>query len=122
LLTAGFAEGCGRPVGAVPGQVKAPQSEGPHKLLRNGAVMIRNPQDVLDAVFGAGVRAVADAERAALPPGQRALLEAIASGADTVAALTRTGVRTGELLPVLAELEMAGCVRREAGGRYVALG
>jgi DNA processing protein len=122
LLTADFAKRCGGTVGAVPGQVGAPQSAGPHMLLRKGAVMIQGPQDVLDAVFGAGVRAVAEAERAALAPQQRALLEAIISGEDTIAALTRAGVAAGELLPALAELEMAGCVRREAGGKYVSLG
>ena len=122
LLTADFAKRCGRTVGAVPGQVGASQSVGPHMLLRDGATMIQGPQDVLDAVFGAGVRAVAEAERAALAPQQRALLEAIISGADTIAALTRAGVAAGELLQELAELEMAGCVRREAGGKYVALG
>jgi DNA processing protein len=122
LLTADAAKRCGRAVGAVPGQVGVPQSAGPHQLLRDGAVMIQGPQDVLDAVFGAGVRAVAEAERAALAPRQRALLEAIVAGADTIAALTRTGVAAGELLQGLAELEMAGCVRREAGGKYIALG
>jgi DNA processing protein len=122
LLTTDFAKRCGRTVGAVPGLVGAPQSAGPHMLLRDGAVMIQGPQDVLDAVFGAGARAVAEAERAALAPQQRALLEAIVSGADTIAALTRAGVAAGVLLPALAELEMAGCVRREAGGKYVALG
>jgi predicted Rossmann fold nucleotide-binding protein DprA/Smf involved in DNA uptake len=84
--------------------------------------MIQGPQDVLDGVFGAGVRAVAEAERAALAPQHRALLDAIAAGADTIAALTRERIAAGELLQALAELEMAGCVRREAGGKYVTLG
>lgn len=122
LLTAGFAKRCGITVGAVPGQVGASQSAGPHMLIRDGAVMIQGPQDVLDALFGAGVRAVAEAERTALAPQQRALLEAIISGVDTIAALTRAGVSGGQLLPELAELEMAGCVRRATGGKYVPLG
>ena len=53
------------------------QSEGPHELLRGGAALIRNPQDVLDALFGAGNRAILDPGLNGLRDEQRALLEAI---------------------------------------------
>jgi hypothetical protein len=52
---------------------------------------------------------------------QRAVLDAIRSGADTLAALTTGGVAGGAALTLLAELELAGCVRRSAGGRYVVI-
>jgi len=119
LSTAAFARGLGRPVGAVPGAVSVGQSEGPNQLLAVGAVMIRDAQDVLNAVFGAGVRDAESAGRAGLGSGQVALLEAIANGADTAGALTRAGVGGRHMLVILAELELAGCVRRAAGGRYI---
>jgi DNA processing protein len=102
----------------VPGSVLVPQSEGPHKLLIQGAVLVRGPQDVLDAVCGAGARKAADPTVAALSAECRAVLEAMHRGADTVAELSRATVGGGQLLAVLAELELAGCVRRVAGGRY----
>ncbi|HEX3801575.1 MAG TPA: DNA-processing protein DprA [Solirubrobacteraceae bacterium] len=117
--TVRFARRLGDRVGAVPGAVTVSQSELPNRLLAERAVVIRDAQDVLDAVFGAGMRDAASADRAALNAEQLALLEAIASGADTVAALSRTGVGGGEMLVTLAELELAGCVRRAAGGRYL---
>jgi predicted Rossmann fold nucleotide-binding protein DprA/Smf involved in DNA uptake len=97
----------------------ASQSEGPHDLLRDGGLLVRNPQDVLDAVCGLGVRAAVDPVVAALSDEQRVVLEAIRSGTDTMAELSRTGVADGRLLTVLAGLELAGCLRRAAGGRYV---
>lgn len=119
LNTARLARQVGSRVGAVPGSVLASQSEGPHDLLRDGGLLVRNPQDVLDAVCGLGVRAAVDPVVAALSDEQRVVLEAIRSGTDTMAELSRTGVADGRLLTVLAGLELAGCLRRAAGGRYV---
>lgn len=119
LNTATATRGVGSRVGAVPGSVLLAQSEGPHELLRGGAALIRNPQDVLDALFGAGNRAILDPGLNGLRGEQRALLEAIRSGADTLAALASRGGEGADALTLLAELELAGCVRRATGGRYV---
>jgi DNA processing protein len=119
LHTAQAARNVGSRLGAVPGSVLVAQSEGPHQLLRQGAALIRNPQDVLDALFGAGQRAVLDPSLNGLRAEQRALLEAIRSGADTLAALANRGGEGADALILLAELELAGCVRRATGGRYV---
>ncbi|MDE3130490.1 MAG: DNA-protecting protein DprA [Acidobacteriota bacterium] len=119
LRTAEFAQMLGCRLGAVPGSVLVPQSEGPHDLLLKGAALIRSPQDVLDAVCGVGERALFDPARSGLSDAQRAVFAAIRGGADTVAALDRAGSGGGALLMVLAELELAGCVRRATGGRYV---
>jgi predicted Rossmann fold nucleotide-binding protein DprA/Smf involved in DNA uptake len=108
-------------VGAVPGSVLARQSEGPHGLLRGGALLIRNGQDALDAVCGVGVRQAQEPAGALLRPPQRALLEAIRAGAQTPEEILRLGVvgDAGDALAALAELELVGCIRRAAGGRYV---
>jgi DNA processing protein len=121
LSTARFARRIRSPLGAVPGAVTLTQSEAPNQLLAERAAVIRDAQDVLDAVFGAGIRDAASAERASLKPEQLELLEMIAAGADTLGALARVGVRGDEALVRLAELELAGCVRRGAGGKYVVL-
>ena len=118
LRTARLAREVGCRLGAVPGSVLVPQSEGPHKLLSEGALLISSPQDVLDAVCGIGVRRAVDPAVAALSAEARAVLDAIGRGADTVGELSRAIADAGVLLAVLAELELAGCVRRVAGGRY----
>lgn len=119
LNTARLARSVGCRLGAVPGSVLVPQSEGPHGLLREGAVLIRSAQDALDAVFGAETRELLDPVLNGLRTEQRAVLKAIQSGADTLALLAGRGVAGGDVLMLLAELELAGCVRRVTGGRYV---
>lgn len=118
LLTAGFARSLGRPVGAVPGRVTAPLCHGPNALLAAGAYVVRGPQDVLDQLFGAGVRLAPAGEKPELAPELRVLLAAIADGHDTSGALERAGFPAEHGLAALASLELAGYVRREAGGRF----
>ena len=50
LITAGVAADLGRDLGAVPGPVTSRASAGPNKLLAGGACMVRDAQDVLDAM------------------------------------------------------------------------
>jgi DNA processing protein len=118
LLTARSASALGRTVGAVPGRVTSSLASGPNGLLADGARIIRGPQDVLDELFGAGVRNVALDRKPDLAPELRALLVAIGDGHDTAAALARAGLAPEAGLAALASLELAGYVRRRAGGRF----
>jgi DNA processing protein len=54
LITADLAAELGRDLGAVPGPVNARASVGPNELLAGGACVVRDGQDVLDAMLGAG--------------------------------------------------------------------
>jgi DNA processing protein len=118
LLTAGYARSLGRPVGAVPGRVTSPLSNGPNGLLAAGAYAVRGPQDVLDRLFGAGVRRAPTLQKPELAPELRILLAAIEDGHDTAGALERAGFPAERGLTALASLELAGYVRREPGGRF----
>lgn len=118
LVTTRVARELWRPVGAVPGRVTSPQADGPNALLARGARLVRGPQDVLDHLFGAGVRRAAQVRRE--PPSElRPLLAAIAEGNDTAAALARAGFGPAQGLAALAALELEGYVRRGAGGRFM---
>jgi DNA processing protein len=118
LVTARHAAALGRRVGAVPGRITSPQSGGPNGLLAVGAAVVRDAQDVLDALFGAGVRRAGAAPRAELEPEQERLLDAVASGHDTMDALARAGIEPAAALVALAALEIGGHIRREPGGRF----
>ena len=118
LLTAGFAQSLGRPVGAVPGRITSSQSTGPNGLLAAGARIVRGPQDVLDALFGAGSRTAPARQRPPLEADLWRLLAAIGEGHDTAAALARSGLSPAVGLAALAALELGGYVRREPGGRF----
>jgi DNA processing protein len=117
LLHARLAGAAGTIVAAVPGRVSAPAARGPHTLLREGAVLVRDPQDVVDAIYGVGVRAAASRPA---PGGRRqAVLDRVGAGNDTVAKLTAGDAPASEVLVALAELELGGAVARGDGGRYV---
>lgn len=119
LVTARYAAGLGRSVGAVPGRVGTSQADGPNALLAAGARVVRGPQDVLDALFGAGSRSVPAEPRSELSPELARLRAAIADGHDTAAAIARSGIPAERGLAALAELELEGQIRRGPGGRFV---
>jgi DNA processing protein len=118
LITADLATDLGRDLGAVPGPVGSRLSAGPNNLLAGGACVVRDAQDVLDAVLGAGVQRI-DRSGAELAPLARAALESIERGADTcdavAAALDLPG---GEAAAALADLEAAGYVNCSMVGVY----
>lgn len=121
LNTVERAHALGRRVGAVPGSVLMRQSEGPNAELARGATVIRDVQDVLDAIFGAGEHEAATTlDLSGLDESALAVLEMITGGVDTVSAITRAGFESAQALGALAGLELAGAVRRGAGGRYFA--
>jgi DNA processing protein len=120
LLHARLAAASGATVAAVPGRVSACAARGPHLLLREGALLVRDPQDVLDALYGWGERRAA-LTRHTVDHRTQAVLEQVGAGRDTVAKLTAAGdLPTHEVLVALAELELSGAVVRGEGGRYVA--
>ena len=121
LITADLAAKLGREVAAVPGAVTSAGAAGANALLRDGATLVRDARDVLDALFGVGNAPSPDRRPLAdtLEPPLRALLDAVAHGRDTVAALAgASGDRADAALVGLTELELRGLVRREPGGHY----
>lgn len=126
LITAEFALELGREVLAVPGSVRSWRSDGTNALIRDGATLVRDARDVLDAVLGPEMAAKASkrgAERfVSAPPtlgaGATDLLRRIEAGttrADDLlaAAADRDGAPAG-----LAELELLGLIRRTPAGGY----
>lgn len=118
LITADLAADLGRDLGAVPGPVSSRASAGTNDLLTGGACVIRDAQDVLDAVLGPGMRRV---ERCgpALDEPLLSVLAALEAGAETcdavAAALDLDGA---EAASALATLEALGYVRCSLVGTY----
>lgn len=116
LITAEVAADLGREVAAVPGPVTSWRAAGANALLRDGATLVRDAQDVLDSVVG---------ERGDPPPAApldaplQTVLDAVAGGRDTLAALTARPADAAPALAALTELELLGRLARTPGGRYV---
>jgi DNA processing protein len=129
LITASLAADLGREVFAVPGRVGSEASRGPHGLLRDGAILVRDWADVVQELPEPWRRAVQvpaagsdEAEQkmtgteavvlAALKPDEPLHIEDLTA----LVALT-----PGRLASALVTLELAGRARQLEGQRWVAV-
>jgi DNA processing protein len=123
MITADHALDIGRDVFAVPSAVTSPLSWVPHALIREGATLIRGPEDLLadlgllGEAEAAGARAAGRSSAAGLGGAERKVWEAVtvASSPDSLA--RRAGLALPEVVSALVGLEMRGLVR-QLGGRY----
>ncbi len=118
LITADLASDLGRDLGAVPGPVTSRASAGPNALLAGGACVVRDAQDVLDAMLGAGAKRI---ERTGPPLDETlalvlAAVEAGATSCDAVAA--SLGLPGPETAGALSRLEALGYLSCSQLGAY----
>ena len=130
LITARLANEAGREVMAVPGSPLDPRAQGCNALIREGATLVQNSADVLEAIrpMATGVRAPSDRWRAgpvdaeADDTARRTITDLLGHTPVAVDELVRqSGAHPAVVATVLLELELAGRVTRHAGGR-VSLG
>lgn len=122
LITARLASEQGKDVFAVPGSIHALQSRGCHALIKQGAKLVENLQDVLDEIEPVGGRRGApgaSGEGASTPAATDPFLKDM--GHDPIgldALVARTGISAARLQVKLLELELDGQVARLPGGLY----
>ena len=117
LITAEFARDLGRSVGAVPGRITARMAEGTNGLLRDGAIPVTGVGDVLDELFGAGMRPPSRPETR-LRGDLRRVLDAVEASAPPGEIAHMTGLTAAEVRASLAQLEAQGHVVRSGLGSY----
>lgn len=133
LITARIAAEAGREVMAVPGSPLDPRAQGCNQLIREGATLIQNAADVLEALasFTGAVGARLLSPDRVYDPGPVAVEADDRDRAKVLALLSPTPVLIDELvrqsgLPsatvagVLLDLELVGALVRHAGGRVAA--
>lgn len=125
LITARYAAEFGRDVMAIPGSPLDPRAQGCNKLIRDGAILVQNAEDVLETVQPFGrLRGVAQPPESGPSPADASERER----AEVIGLLSVTAVPVDELIrqsgfapalvqTVLLELEIAGRLERHAGGR-----
>jgi DNA processing protein len=129
LITARLAAEAGREVMAIPGSPLEPRAQGCNQLIREGAVLVQTPGDVLELLssFDGTPRSTF---REHLPSGWDAAPEELADAepADIAGLLTtapiaadelirQSGASAAEVQMALLELEIAGRLTRHAGGK-----
>ncbi|HEX4187234.1 MAG TPA: DNA-processing protein DprA [Solirubrobacteraceae bacterium] len=121
LAGAHLARALDRRVAAVPGRISSRASRGTNELLREGARLVRGPEDVLELLGADGGTGPAHATAACprLEPRLAELLEQVGEGRDRPDELIRAGRDAGDVLLALSELELMGLLRRGDGGRYL---
>ena len=124
LITAGCALEQGREVMAVPGNVLSGRNRGGHALLKDGAKIVESADDIVEglgwdpaAPHSGSSEASFSATAASTDPVLRAMVADQAYDLDALA--TNSGLDARRLLPRLIELELAGLIRRQGGGRFV---
>jgi DNA processing protein len=118
LITTDLAADLGRDLGAVPGPVTSRASAGPNSLLAAGAHVIRDAQDVLDAMLGPG-RKILDRGGPTLDPQLEAVLSAVESGESTCDAVAvTTDLSASDATTALARLELLGYLVCSSVGVY----
>jgi DNA processing protein len=123
LLTAQHANEQGRAVFAVPGRLGVAVHRGPHRLIREGARLVRGAEDVLEELAPqlgptlAARRAAAVA--AGLSEAERRLLAAIeCDGVHVDEVIRRAAAPAERVLETLLALELRGLVRQLPGKRF----
>ncbi|MBI2725756.1 MAG: DNA-protecting protein DprA [Polaromonas sp.] len=124
LITARMATEQGKEVFAIPGSIHSPQSRGCHWLIKQGAKLVENAEDVLEELQLPVTRQIEgdtdeDDEASEATPADQGFMSALGFDVVSLDALqARTGLPTPELQAKLLELELDGVLTRLPGGLF----
>lgn len=123
LITADCALEQGREVFAVPGPMAAVNSQGTHKLLKQGARLVTGVEDILEELPLEQLRAVPDPSApipaASLTQAEERLLLCIAESPATIDAISvKSGLAAAMVTATLLQLELKGCIKQLPGKRF----
>ena len=123
LITARQALDYGREVFAVPGSVLGGNHAGCHLLIREGAVLTENADDVLQNMGWQSTEQGNPSGGKRYQPGdadESKLLQALVDGSMHLDHLAETcGLTVPELSPIVLRLELQGVIERLPGSRYM---
>jgi DNA processing protein len=132
LITARLAAEQNREVFAVPGSIQSFKSTGTHALIKQGAKLVENAQDVIEELVayldmgppgmpGEGVQNHTAQTQLSLPPEELAVYNNLSPYPEHIDAIIRkTQIESGKLLSLLLQLELKGIVQ-QLPGKYFSL-
>jgi DNA processing protein len=125
LITARLAAEQNREVFAVPGSVQSFKSTGTHTLIKQGAKLVENAQDVLEELSAFIDASKLISNRTAqnlslLTPEELAVHKVLSPYPEHIDTIVRkTTIKPGKLLSILLQLELNGMVKQLPGKRFV---
>jgi DNA processing protein len=118
LITARFANEQGRDVFALPGSIHSPLAKGCHALIKQGAKLVDDANDIL-AEFKLQVRVKAGSVLPALDIDEASILDHLGHAPCALDALcARAQMGADAVAGLLLKLELKGVVESLSGGRY----
>jgi len=127
LITARSALEQGREVFAIPGSIHNPLARGCHSLLRDGAKLVENTQDIIEELGALSSIIPTPEQPSTLPlfsrpldPDEQKVLSSLGFDPSSVDTLVeRTELTAEELSAILLVLELHNYVKTTPGGHYV---
>ena len=122
LITAGFALEQGREVFAVPGNIGNEGSKGPHRLIRQGAKLVENHQDILEelAIPQLSSSEMIDRDFVAGTELEQKIISVMSREPLHIDQIVRGAKLTSaQVNSVLVQLELRGFVKRFPGQMYL---
>lgn len=131
LITANFAAEYGRQIFAVPGRIDSPRSKGTHDLIKKGAKLCENAEDILsefEYLFPASNRPLAAAGGGTavwpalqLSDSEQRVYDQVAESGETTPdeIIRRSGLPSATVSVALLSLEMKRLIRQLPGKRFV---
>jgi len=119
LITARLANEQGREVFAIPGSIHSPLAKGCHRLIKQGAKLVDDANDILEELHLPGVAPSAKPGGAPLAAQAEKLLEQLGfDPCDLDTLCTRSGLGADVVTALLLELELLERVQTLPGGLY----
>jgi DNA processing protein len=115
LITSRLATEYNRDVGAVPGPISSPTSDGPHMLIRLGAALIRDSQDVLEllGLKSGDTPALFDTEN--LTDDEKVFISLLSTPLDRDSLIRNSKLDISRASATLSLLEIKGLIVEELG-------
>ncbi len=117
FITVKWAIEMGKEIFAIPGEIYSPKSKGPNFLLKQGAIPLTEPSDILSFM---GIKEEIIKEELKLDGKERKIFEYLKErGKGSIDEIKEDlKMETGEILSILINLEIKGIIKNEGQGFY----
>lgn len=117
FITVKWALDMGKDIFAIPGEIYSPKSRGPNFLIKQGAILVTDPSEILEYM---GIEEKSKREEIKLEGKEKEIFNFLKeNGRKSIDEIKeKFKIETGELISLLINLEIKGIIRNEGSGFY----